>query len=398
MRVEGQGRLNGTGRQRHIVIAGAGIGGLTAALTLARQNFHVTVLEKSAQLEAAGVGIQLSPNASRILIALGVGDALAQHAVTPDDIRVMTARAAGDVVRIPLGTAIAARYGAPYWIAHRADLQSALLMQVAKTPGIDLKLGAPVVDATGSDDGVSIVCGAGNHRSTLQATALIGADGIHSAVRRIFQPQNASVFSGKVAWRALIDDAASAQDNHIMLWLARDAHIVAYPVGGNRINVVAVTSGDATASGSSRSTLLEAFEPNRLPKQLRAVADKATAWTAWPLHSVDAPLWREGCVALLGDAAHAMMPFAAQGAAMAIEDAAVLADALSQASNNIPAALQSYASARTQRLMRIRRTAAQTGAIYHMRGPMALARDLSMKVLGGERLQQRQHWIYDWAP
>lgn len=396
MRPARQGRLNAAGNQRHVVIAGAGIGGLTAALALAQQNFPVTILEKSAQLEAAGAGIQLSPNASRILVALGLQDSLRQSAVVPDHISVMTARAGREVVRIPLGTAVAERYGAPYWIIHRADLQSALLAKVAGNPAIELKLGAAFANATDQAGRIDIVYESGGSRSTLQAATLIGADGIRSAVRRRLHSVQTSTFSGKVAWRALIDDANAAKDNRIMLWLAPDAHIVAYPVSGGRINVVAITNGDVEAGNGACATLPDTFEPKRLPSPLRGIVEQAGGWTAWPLHSVDAPLWSEGRVALLGDAAHAMMPFAAQGAAMAIEDASVLASMVSQHSGNVPAALQAYATTRQARLARIRRTAAQTGAIYHMGGPLALARDLSMKILGGKRLLSRQHWIYGW--
>lgn len=393
MRAEGQGRLKQADRQP-IVIAGAGIGGLTAALTLAQRGFDVTILEKNAKLETAGAGIQLSPNASRILVALGLGDALAQGAVVPGHISVMTARAGREVVRIPLGPAVFAHFGAPYWMIHRADLQSALQEKVADEPCIDLRLGAAFIDAVNDADGVTVTSEAGGATSTLQAAALIGADGIHSAVRRRFQPHNGSTFSGKVAWRSLVNDATGSADNRIMLWLAPDAHIVAYPVGGNRINIVAITSGD-DANTAPRAALPDAFDLTRLPSPLRAIIDQAAGWTAWPLHAVDVPLWNDGCVALLGDAAHAMMPFAAQGAAMAIEDATVLAATLAE-ETKVPAALQTYASLRQPRLSRVRRTASQTGAIYHMRGPMAFARDLSMRVLGGQRLLQRQNWIYDW--
>lgn len=394
MRPEGQGSLTTVDRQ-HIVIAGAGIGGLTAALALAQKNFSVSILEKNARLEPAGAGIQLSPNASRILVALGLGDALEKAAVTPDAISVMTARTGDEAARIPLGPAIATRYGAPYWIIHRADLQSALLARVARTPDLGLKLGAAFVDASDAADHISVEYDSSGVRSTQQADLLIGSDGIHSAVRKKFHPDHASTFSGKIAWRSLINTTATL-DSGIMLWLAPDAHIVAYPVGSNRINVVAITAGHT--DNAPRSTLPDAFDTTRLPSQLRDIIAQANNWTAWPMHSVDAPLWRDGRVALLGDAAHAMMPFAAQGAAMAIEDAAVLANALSQMPQDLPAALQSYASLREPRLSRVRKTAAQTGAIYHMQGPMAFARDMAMRILGGQRLLDRQRWIYDWKP
>lgn len=399
MRVEGQGRLNRADQPRHIVIAGAGIGGLTAALALADKNFQVTVLEKSPQLEAVGAGIQLSPNASRILIALGLGEALAKCGSTPAGISVMTARSGGDVVRIPLGDAVEARYGAPYWIVHRADLQAALLARVAQMPQIELRLGAAVEGVQDSAGSIAVACRSGEDSGQLEAAALIGADGIHSIIRRQVHPGATAAFSGKVAWRSLIEAGADSPAlDCVLLWLAPEAHIVAYPVsGGRRINIVAITLGDATAS-HSRSTLPAAFDPARLPPQLRSIVLKATDWTGWPLHSVDAPLWRHGQIALLGDAAHAMMPFAAQGAAMAVEDAAVLAGALVTSPHDIPAALRSYALSRQTRLAQIRRTAAQTGRIYHMSGPMAFARDVSMKLLGGQRLLERQHWIYGWTP
>src|SRR3954449_10652392 len=168
---------------RTIVIAGAGIGGLTAALAIAAKGFRVVVLEKAGRLEEAGAGLQLSPNASRILIELGLQERLAARAVTPEAISIMSARAGGEIARLPLGEAAGLRAGAPYWVMHRADLQAALQAAVNDHPDIDLRLGCQFEYVTSLAKGLTVVQRRGNARQQELAVALVGADGIWSAVR-----------------------------------------------------------------------------------------------------------------------------------------------------------------------------------------------------------------------
>jgi salicylate hydroxylase len=187
------------------------------------------------------------------------------------------------------------------------------------------------------------------------------------------------------------------------LWMGSNAHLVAYPMaGGRQVNVVAILPGDYDRDGwnetGDATELRTHFAAMRWADAARTMLDAVEDWRRWPLFTLgDGGAWSQGPVALLGDAAHAMLPFAAQGAGMAIEDAAVLAKCLMDASD-VPAALQLYAAIRRPRVRQVQRTARQSGRIYHLHGPMALARDLAMQALGAQRLQARQDWIYDWRP
>ncbi len=399
---EGKSRLILPAASRTVIVAGAGIGGLTAALALARQQLRVIVLERSEQLEEVGAGIQLSPNASRILIDLGVDKHLEQCVVVPDDISI--ASGSREIVRIPIGGNAAFRYGAPYWVVHRADLQAALLARVREVPDIALALGTRFEDFAVHAKGVTVVTRRGVMRLNEQAKALIGADGVWSTVRsRTFaeaQPQ----FSGYVAWRGTVATSALPREftaPRVRLWLGRDAHLVAYPLrGGQRMNVVAVGTGEWNRPGWSEPgdpvEVARLFAESRWPPTARWLIGAVDGWRRWALFEVTTNEWTKGPVALLGDAAHAMLPFAAQGAAMAIEDAAVLGQCLAQEPSDADAALVHYAAKRRARVARMRRAAQQNGRIYHMSGPMALARNATMRLLGGAKLMARQDWIYDW--
>lgn len=390
---------------RTIVIAGAGIGGLTASLTLAARGFRVILLEKADRLEEAGAGLQLSPNASRVLIGLGLHAALSARAVTPAHIRIMST-ASGEVIRLPVGEAASARAGAPYWVIHRADLQAALLAQVAANPAIALRLGCAFSRASRDNAGITVHYTRSGEQFSESADALIGADGVWSTVRQQIFPAVQPAFSRSIAWRGTIDasKASPAHVRDVQLWMGSNAHVVAYPIsGGQRINVVAIIKGDWHQTGWSApgdSHELTSQFSGRWPGGLAAMIGAVPEWRRWALFTMpDGGAWHQGAVALLGDAAHAMLPFAAQGAGMAIEDAAALAACLGDAGDDpaaIPAALARYQTLRQPRVSRVQRTARQSGQIYHLGGPIALARDLVMKALGARRLQARQDWIYDW--
>jgi salicylate hydroxylase len=186
---------------RTIFVAGAGIGGLTASLALAGQGFRVVILEKAERLEESGAGLQLSPNASRILIELGLEPRLVQRAVIPEGISLMSARSGREVTRLPLGDAATARAGAPYWLVHRADLQAALQAEVNEHPDIELRLGCQFEDVGTHLKGLTVVQRSGMTRQQDLALALIGADGIWSTVRHHLFPDVQPQFSGLIAWR-----------------------------------------------------------------------------------------------------------------------------------------------------------------------------------------------------
>jgi salicylate hydroxylase len=393
---------------RTIFVAGAGIGGLTASLALAAQGFRVVILEKAEQLEEVGAGLQLSPNASRVLIDLGLKSRLAARAITPEAISLMSARSGGEVARMPLGEAATLRAGAPYWVVHRADLQAALQAAVNDNPDIELRLGCQFEDAVTHAKGLTVVQRSGMTRQQEVALALVGADGIWSTVRHHLFPQVQPQFSGLIAWRGTLDATQLPREYtscRVQLWMGPNAHLVAYPIKGARqINVVAVVPGTWNRPGWSApgetSEIKNAFASSRWQGQARMMIGAVDDWRKWALFTVpDGSGWTSGAIALLGDAVHAMLPFAAQGAAMAIEDAAVLAKCLGGVGENtagIPAALKRYARLRRSRVARVQRAARGAGRIYHLTGPAALARDLTIKAMGPQRMLARQNWIYDW--
>ncbi|GGI23430.1 FAD-dependent monooxygenase [Bradyrhizobium guangdongense] len=396
---------------RTIVIAGAGIGGLTAALALAQRGFRIVVLEKAERLEEVGAGLQLSPNASRVLVELGLTERLKLRAVVPEAVSIMSARAGGELLRMPLGEAASARAGAPYWVVHRADLQSALSGAVADHPDIDLKLGATFEDVAPHARGLTVVHRSGTIRRSDLASALIGADGIWSTVRQHLFSAVQPRFSGLIAWRGTLEATQLPKEHtarRVQLWMGPNAHLVAYPIaGGRQINVVAVLPGSWNRPGWSTAgdpaEVMAAFAPPRWPQAARMMLASVDSWRKWALFGVpDGCPWSKGPIALLGDAVHAMLPFAAQGAGMAIEDAAVLARHLSletaEDAGSVAAALKQYGLMRQARVRKVQRTARQQGRIYHLGGPLAIARDLSIRALGPDRMLARQDWIYGWRP
>ncbi|MGA8601825.1 MAG: FAD-dependent monooxygenase [Beijerinckiaceae bacterium] len=388
-----------------IIIAGAGIAGLSAALALGRSGRKVLVLEKAPALTEIGAGLQLSPNASGHLERWGVLARLKGAELAPEAVVIRRGRDATVLARLPLADA-EKRWGAPYLVAHRADLQQALRAAVAEVPGIELRLGIAVAGFAADEDKVAVGAKHGITRLRFDGVALIGADGLWSEVRQRL------AFSGdapprparRTAWRATIarvelpDEFAAPQVN---LWLGRRAHLVHYPLrGGTEVNVVAIAE-DADPSGESPEFWSERRDSKLLNKACarwhptaRALLSATADWRSWPLYD-RAPLasWSAGRVTLAGDAAHPMLPFSAQGAAQAIEDAAALESALA-AEADIAAAFKAYDAARSARAARIQVASRRQGDIYHMAGPASFARDTVMRVLGPRRMLARQDWIY----
>lgn len=390
-----------TGRQR-LAIAGAGIGGLTAALCLARAGFSVDVFERADALEEVGAGIQLSPNASRILIELGLEASLAPAVVAPAGMDVRSGPSGSLIVAAELGEAMARRHGAPWWVVHRADLLAALAAAAKADPAIRIETGAMVQGVMPADEGGGgfMVLRDGDRPSST-AAAVIGADGIRSAVRAVLGEGEMPIFRQRVAWRATLPMAAvppALRGDRLGLWLGPDAHLVHYPLrGGADFNVVVLLGEEHPVEGW-RAPGDPAYLHRRLAgwsKLPRDLVGLVTDWQCWSL--ADRATWYgrgEGAVTLLGDAAHAMLPFAAQGGAMAIEDAAVLARACRARPDDLAGAFRAYERSRGSRVARVQDLARRNGMIYHLAGPMAVARDMAMRLLGGRGLIARQDWIY----
>ena len=387
----------------HIIVAGAGIGGLTAALTLSRAGFQVTVLERTSELAEVGAGIQLSPNASRILIDQDLGPDLRARAVYPDSIRIFSTRSGGEVTSLPLGASIAARYGAPYMVIHRADLQAALLKAARSRPNIDVRLGVAISSIFDTGESVEIETADGRN---FTADALVGADGVHSAIRTEVLGYAPARYSGRIAFRATIpiDAVPDSVRRVTCVWMSPKAHLVHYPIsGGETLNLIAVTEGKWTeeswASPATRDEMLQQLGAGRStvwPKAALELLRKPETWTKWALAAVDPRFeWSRGRITLLGDAAHAMLPFAAQGGAMAIEDAEVLASAL-VSERDLPLALKAYEAARKPRVSAVVDLAAANGRIYHLSALAATLRDTALRALPARLTLARQDWIYAW--
>jgi salicylate hydroxylase len=383
---------------RRALIAGAGIGGLAAALALSRANFEVALLERAAAPEEFGAGLQLTPNATRVLAELGVLDPVREAATAPRAIRVLRGENDGEIATLRLAGA-ERRWGAPYLVIHRADLRRILAETVARLPNVATRLGEEVVGAVEAASGVSVGLGSGFSEI---GDLLVGADGLRSKVREGLRlgGADAAVFSGRVAFRATIP-AAKATAPVVTLRLGPRAHLVHYPLRDAKlVNLVAVIEagwrggkpGHPWDGAADRPALARAFANWSRPA--RTLIDAAGPWRAWPLyHREPIRSFARGRIALIGDAAHPMAPFLAQGAAQAIEDAGALARRLSGA-DDIPAALAAYSRDRAPRAGRVQREALAQARIYHLGEPLARARDLAMRALGSERLLARYDWLY----
>ena len=389
---------------QQVLIAGGGIGGLAAALACARQGLPVQLLERAAQLSEVGAGIQIGPNVTRILQAWGLGNALAQAAAFPQRLQARDARTGQVLGSLRLGERAQALYGAPYATIHRADLQG-LLHEAVQRAGVAMHLGHAVTGWQESVDGLEVHTPAGQ---SWQADALIGADGVWSTARQKLLGDAPARFTGHLAYRALVAQAdlpAHLRSHEVTVWMGSRLHVVHYPVrGGEWLNLVAIVHGDKPeqadvwdAAGHAQA-LMQAMGAvsGAVGQDLHERLASVPAWRQWALHD-RAPVssareMAQGRVALLGDAAHPMRPYLAQGAGMAIEDAQVLAQCLAQGAGRTADRLQAYAEQRWARNARVQARAIRNGRIFHAQGLVAVGRNLSMRLMG-ERVMDVP-WLY----
>ena len=393
-------------RRRQIVVAGAGIAGLAAAIAFARKGFSVQVYEQAPELHEAGAGLQLSPNATRLLAALGVMEHMAPAAVAPERIDLRGARRQQLLASVELGDAAEARWNAPYLVAHRADLQSAMLARARRDPDIHIETGARVSDAALHAMVATVSIDRGARIDEVSCLLLVGADGVRSSVRALGGGKPAHRPSGFVAWRTTIRRdsrlgealAEVAPSDAVTAFLSPRFHLVAYPIrAGAAINLVAVTKGSAEIDRPSgvadHTPLADAMRGLRGP--LATLAEEAAPWTQWPLFEVDERIsWTaEKGAALIGDAAHAMLPFAAQGAAMAIEDAVVLSELVAAGQDDMPTALAAYERLRRPRVRKVIARGRFNQRAWHAGGITALVRNLVLAARRG-RLASDFDWLY----
>jgi salicylate hydroxylase len=393
---------------RQIIVAGGGIAGLTAALAFARRGFAVQLYERATRLDEVGAGLQLSPNAVHLLAELGVVDRLASVAVRPDHVTLIDARTLATLAVVRLGDFAERRWGAPYLVAHRADLQSALVARARQEPEISLVTGAAVSDFAVHRRGVTASIDRDGKVVEATARLLVAADGVWSPLRALAGEKGRSRFSGSIAWRATMrsDGPAAtllgkiAGRNSVTVLVDPAFHLIVYPLrAGNTLNLVAVTSGQSPGEGwaSQADTSALARAAASSASEVRGLFEQVGSWTIWPINTVEFSPWTlSGAFALIGDAAHAMTPFAAQGAAMAIEDAVTLADTVAGAAENDADALARWEAARRARIARVVRRGALNRFAWHAAGPVALARNLVLRLRSPESLAADLDWLFGW--
>jgi salicylate hydroxylase len=380
----------------HAIVVGGGIGGLTAALALARKGLRVTVLEQATQLSEVGAGIQISPNATRVLFAFGLERSLGAVAFRPEAVEARTWRAGLELSRIPLGADVVSAFGWPYLHVHRADLIEVLARAAAQRSEIVLRLGVACATCEVDDTGAVVTTADGER---IDGDLVIGADGIKSTMRTILFGPETPRFTGNVAWRGLVPAAALRRANVRAvagLWMGPGAHFVHYYVRrGELVNFVAVVERDTwheeswTARGEKRELLNNFVTWHRTVRTIVAEADPHACYQSALFDREPLRRWSRGAATLLGDACHPTPPFMAQGACMAIEDAAVLAEcvAAARSSSALCEALARYEALRRPRTTDIQLDSQRNRTLYHLRAPRSWARNLRMRSgqdLGGQ--------------
>ncbi|HTJ58789.1 MAG TPA: FAD-dependent monooxygenase [Devosiaceae bacterium] len=394
-----------TGAGRTVYIAGAGIAGLTLALALAKFGTSVVLLERNSGLQEFGAGLQISPNARRVLNQLGLDKQIAAASFEPEGLDLYPFRAEKPITTLMLGSAVRERYRVPYVVMHRADLAKMLFLACRRFANIEMLFGVRSFNAASQGRSVSVTVEEESGRTrNAKAFAFVGADGVNSPTRtRILQGPQAD-YQNRVAWRTLLDlDAlggAIALDRTSLLF-GPGYHAVCYPLPhSGKLNIALFARQKPPAPQASPPKA-----PALPPSPLRSAAFDAIIergrghWGYWPLATVAAEDWYDGAVGLIGDAAHAMLPFQAQGAAMAIEDAAILAPLLMTEPTG-ESAFERFVTMRRARVEQVARLSASNGFAFHLEWPFTSARNAVLKLQGPLGHFKRLDWLYgfDAAP
>jgi salicylate hydroxylase len=382
-----------------VLIAGGGIGGLSAALGLARAGSNVIVLEKAPALGEIGAGIQLGPNAFHAFDALGVGPSARAMAVYIDKLRLMDALTAEEIVHIDLGEKFRARFGNPYAVVHRGDLHGVLLRACRENAKINLRVNSEVLSYEQDGSCVTVRLAAGEN---VKGCALIGADGLWSNVRKQVVRDGPPRVSGHTTYRSVIPTDRMPEDlrwNAATLWAGPKCHLVHYPLSGWKVfNLVITSHNDAREPVAGVPVSHEEVMPGfaHVHERARQIIDHGSDWKLWVLCDREpTERWIDGRVTLLGDAAHPMLQYMAQGACMAMEDAVCLAHMVAEHPGNIETALKAY---RDRRVLRTARVQIQSRAlgdhIYHPGGPHAALRNAIMRNKSQEDWYEDLAWLY----
>ena len=383
-----------------VLIAGGGIGGLAAALALARQGLDVAVLEQAKSIGEIGAGIQLGPNAFAAFDALGVGEQARGRAVHTERMILMDAVDASEVASLPVGEAFRQRFGNPYAVIHRADVHRSLVEGVERTQRIELLTAARVERIESRDDGGIAVFD--QHGRRHDGAALVGCDGVRSAVRERLVGDPVRV-SGHVVYRAVVDAADFPADlawNAPVVWGGPDCHIVHYPLRhGEQYNIV-VTFHSARpetwgVTEGSRDEVLSYF--HGIADRPRQLLSLPKTWTRWSTADRE-PIgrWSFGRTTLLGDAAHPMLQYLAQGACMALEDAVTLGEAVRVERRDWARAFGRYERSRIARTARVVLSAREMGRLYHAKGVERLVRNDLWRGRTPDRFYDALEWLYGW--
>jgi salicylate hydroxylase len=382
----------------HVIIAGGGIGGLAAALALSVAGHRITVLEKAARFAEIGAGIQLAPNGLHALDLLGVGATVRAGAVHMAELRFMDGVTGQHVTSLELTAAYRRRFGGPYVVVHRAELHTALLDRCAAAGSITLRSNAAVAGYVQDERSCRVTLADG---AEVRGDVVIGADGIHSAVRRQLLDDGAPRLAGITVYRAVIDmDTVPRElrsDRSVVWWTGPDCHFVHYPIAGGRYLNLAASSVD----GSTEAVAGVPVTAERTRREFPAFGETAQRllalgadWKSWSLIDRDpAHRWTEGRVALLGDAAHPMLHYAAQGAGQACEDAVVLARHLTGGSATA-AQLRAYAEERRDRTAAVQLVSRRSTALWHPAGDAAIARNELLAGLTQHDLRNHVAWMH----
>ncbi|MFF7458220.1 3-hydroxybenzoate 6-monooxygenase [Kitasatospora sp. NPDC008115] len=384
----------------HALVAGGGIGGLATALALANGGHRVTVLERQDVFTEVGAGVQIAPNGFHALDLLGVGAAVRERAVHVDELRLMDALDGSPLVAMPVGERYRERFGGPYAVVHRRDLHNPLLAACRESGDVELVPGAPVQRFTQDADGVSVTTADGR---TFTGDLLVGADGIRSTVRAQLLDDGPLRPCGHTIYRTLVPMErvpSRLRRNAVTLWAGPGWHIVHYPVaGGEQLNLAAVLDDGATEAvagrPTERDTVLSRFpELDPAPAELLRLGEDWREWVLCDRDPVDD--WSRGRVTLMGDAAHPMLQYAAQGACQALEDAVVLGDLLAHApSDDVTGRLEKYVEARRERAGRVQLLAREMGdTLYHPAGEEARARNAMLSPLTEDDLHDKVSWLH----
>jgi salicylate hydroxylase len=399
---------------RNVLIAGGGIAGMASGLAAARSGWSAKVLERAEEFSEVGAGVQLGPNVTRILSAWGLGDSLAQVAAFPDGLHARSMTTGEVLATLPLKEAVTI-YGAPYVTIHRADLHG-LLLQAAEREGVQVHSGALVQRLDQTTDTVSLEVMQHGQLQQQHATMAVSADGVWSPLRQQLLGDDLPRFTGHVAYRALVAQAdlpKHLRSQDVSVWMGAQAHVVSYPVrSGDYLNVVCLTEGRLLDDDANNLQVLQTWNAQKSEAQtlkelhhalrgaclsLIDLMSACTDWRLWPLCVRPAMQGAHqhalGRVALVGDAAHPMLPYLAQGAGMAIEDAHELEAKLMGASAaNAPDRLKQFAHIRWQRNARVQTRAVRNGKIFHATGAMRVGRDMGLRLMG-PRLMDLP-WLY----